>query len=290
MLLALAKKAISAEGLGKNDVPDLLCVSFSSNDLLGHRWGPDSQEMMDVTLRADKLVGELLKFLDAEVGKDRYALVVTADHGVCPLPELASTKAKYPNAERVLIEGSGAEKGLLVQLESALNSMYGGEPTKWIEVFDADSWPWVYLNYKAIEARKLKVEDVAAVVRDWLAGRRYVETAFTRKELEDTTAPDRPFSRAARLAYRPDRCGDVIVIPKAGVLVTKYEAGTGHGSPQPYDGYIPLLVYGTGVPALGQRKEPVSSLSVAPTLAWALGVPAPKDAAVLPPEALPVKK
>jgi hypothetical protein len=290
MLLALAKKAVTAEGLGKGDVPDLLCVSFSSNDLIGHRWGPDSQEVMDVTLRSDKVVAALLTFLDAEVGRDRYALVVTADHGVCPLPELQTTKEKCPAARRVLIDGSATEKGLAAQLEAALAEVYGGEPTKWVEVFDADSWPWVYLNYKAIEARKLKVADVAVVVRDWFAGRGYVETAFTRQELEDKSAPDRPFRSAARLAYRPDRCGDVIVIPKAGVLVTKYEGGTGHGSPQPYDAHIPFLVYGAGVPALGRRPEPVSSLAVAPTLAWALGVPAPTGAALPPPAALPVKK
>jgi arylsulfatase A-like enzyme len=82
----------------------------------------------------------------------------------------------------------------------------------------------------------------------------------------------------------------VIAVPKAGVLVTKYDKGTTHGSPQPYDARIPFLVYGAGVPALGERKERVSSLAVAPTLAWALGVPAPKGAGVLPPEALPVKK
>ena len=78
-----------------------------------------------------------------------------------------------------------------------------------------------------------------------------------------------------KLAYRPDRCGDVIVIPKAGVQVSKYQGGTGHGSPHAYDAHVPLLVYGAGVPALGKRTERVSSLSAAPTLAWALGVNPP---------------
>jgi arylsulfatase A-like enzyme len=282
MLFRLAKSAITAERLGKGEVPDLLCVSFSSNDLLGHRWGPDSQEVLDVTLRSDKLVGELLTFLDTEVGKDQYTLVITADHGVCPIPELQSTRDKYPSAKRVMT------KDLAADLESALAAAYGGEKTRWLEAFDADTWPWVYLNYKTIETRKLKVEDVAAFVRDWFAGRGFLETAFTRHELDDKNAPDRPFRTAVLLAYRPDRCGDVIAIPKAGVLVTPYEGGTAHGSPQPYDAYIPFLVYGAGVPALGQIKEKVSSLSIAPTLARALGVPAPNPkSAILPPKELP---
>src|SRR5579883_390845 len=284
LLFSLAKKAITAEKLGHGESRDLLCVSFSSNDLLGHRWGPDSQEMMDVTLRSDKLVSAFLSFLDETVGKDRYVMLIAADHGVCPLPELPSTKAKYPAAQRVMISKVATD------LEAALNSVYAGTPTKWLEAFDADTWPWVYLNYKAIEARKLKVEDVAVFVRDWFAGRGYIETAFTRKELEDRSdAMEKPFKQAAILAYRPDRCGDVIAIPKAGVLVTPYEGGTNHGSPQPYDTHVPFLVYGAGVPALGQRTEKVSSLSIAPTLAWALGVPAPRNAAILPPEAIPVR-
>jgi hypothetical protein len=288
VLLALAKKCVAAEKLGRGEAPDLLLVSFSGNDLVGHIWGPDSQEVLDVTLRADKIVADLLKFLDAEVGKDRYTAVIAADHGVCPMPELQSSKDKYPAATRKPVVELGL--GLL----DALDAMYGkenGAPTRWLEVFDDGTWPWVYLNHKAIVARKLKVEDVAAVARDWLAGRAYVETAFARKDLEGPAPmPDKPFRSAAVLAYHPDRCGDVIVVPKAGVLVTPYEAGTSHGSPQPYDAHVPFLVYGAGVPALGQRKEKVSSLSIAPTLSWALGVPAPKHAAILPPEALPVKK
>ena len=288
MLAALAKKAVTAEKLGRGDAPDLLCVSFSSNDLLGHRWGPDSQEMMDATLRADRVVADFLRFLDSEVGVGKYAVVLAADHGVCPLPELPSSKEKYPAAARKTVTE------LATGLEAALTAMYGTEgaaPTRWVEVFDDDVWPWVYLKYDAIEARKLKVEDVAAVARDWLAGRGHIETAFTRKDLEGPApSPDKPFRSAAVLAYHPDRCGDVIVVPKAGVLVTKYTGGTNHGSPQPYDAHVPFLVYGAGVPALGRRPEKVSSLSVAPTLAWALGVPAPKHAAVLTPEAIPVKK
>lgn len=283
LLFGLMKKCVTTEKLGRGEASDLLYVSFSSTDLIGHLCGPDSQEMLDIVLRADKLVGELLKFLDTEVGKDRYTLVLAADHGVCPMPELQTSKDKYPAAVRKPV----IELGL--DIDRALTAMYGvngGIPTQWIEVFDDGVWPWLYLNHRAIEARKLKVEDVAAVARDVAAGRGYIETAFTRKDLEDKTTPDKPFRQAAVLAYHPDRCGDVIVIPKAGVLVTQYKGGTNHGSPHPYDAHIPFLVFGAGVPALGKREEKTSSLAIAPTLAWALGVPAPKHAAAFPPAAL----
>ena len=123
-------------------------------------------------------------------------------------------------------------------------------------MFDDNVWPWLYLKYESIAARKLNVEDVAKVASEWLVNRTgFVEAAFTRKELDDPApAPDKPLLMAAKLSYRPDRCGDIIVIPKAGVLVTKYPAGTTHGTPQPYDTHIPFLVYGAQVPALGRAQ------------------------------------
>lgn len=283
LLLTLAKKCVTAEKLGRGEAPDLLYVSFSSTDLVGHLYGPDSQEVMDITLRADKIVAELLAFLDTEIGKDRYTLVLTADHGVCPLPELASTKQQYAAAVRKPVGELAAD------LDTALTKKFGLDgavPTPWIEVFDDGVWPWMYLNHKAIASRNLKIEDVAAAARDMIAGRGYIDAAFTRQELEDKNAADKPFLAMAKLAYYPERCGDVLVIPKPGVLVTNYKGGTSHSSPQPYDAHVPFLVFGAGVPALGQRKEKVSSLSIAPTLTWALGVPAPKHATGTPPEAL----
>src|SRR5262249_26470921 len=74
LLLELAEKAITAESLGADDVPDLLTLSFSSNDAVGHAWGPDSQEVLDVTLRSDQIMKRLLSALDAKVGKGQYVL------------------------------------------------------------------------------------------------------------------------------------------------------------------------------------------------------------------------
>jgi hypothetical protein len=282
LLLALVQKCVTAEKLGRGDTPDLLLVSFSSTDLAGHQWGPDSQEMFDMMLRADKVTADLLAFLDAEVGKGKYALALTADHGVCPLPELESSKAKYPAAERrQLVE-------LVKGLREALNEAYGGPETDWLEAFDDDTWPWVFLNRRAITARKLKVEDVAAFARDWLAGRPHIETALTRPEIAGSESPRaNPFAAQAALAFHPDRCGDIIIVPKPGVLVTPYPRGTGHGSPHAYDAHVPFMLIGAGVPALGERKERVSSLSVAPALARALGIAPPKHAGTPAP---PLKK
>jgi len=281
MLLKLATKAITSEKLGQGDTTDLLCVSFSSTDLIGHLYGPDSWEVFDITLRADKIVADLLAVLDKNVGKDRYSLVVSADHGVCPLPELK----KFAAARRVLLLDKEGKNDIFVPLAAVLDEKYGKSPTgstNWFETIGSKEqeriWPWVYLNHSAIKARGIPVEDVADFVREWLAGRDFIDSAFTRKQLETTTFAPADFGAKVKLAYHPDRCGDVIAVPKAGVLVTRYEAGTNHGTPHPYDRHVPVLAIGAGVPVLGEKKEKVSSLIVAPILAKSLGIDPPKHA------------
>jgi len=279
LLFELVKKALAAEKLGAGETADLLCVSFSSNDLIGHRWGPDSWEVLDVTLRSDKLIADLLSSLDSSFGKDRYTLVITADHGVCPLPE----QEKFQTARRVKL--TDKENEIFTPLTAALNATYGpapSGPTRWFEANEANEqarlWPWIYLNYRALESRGLKAEEVARYVRDWFNGQSFIEAAFTREQVERETFERGSIGAKVKLAYYPDRCGDVIAIPKAGVIVTPYNGGTNHGTPHPYDSHVPVLAVGNGIPALGKRTEKVSSLIVAPIVARALGIDSPANA------------
>ena len=102
LLLTFAKRCIAEESLGQDDVPDLLVISFSSNDLIGHTFGPDSQEVLDVTLRSDEVVGDLLDYLDKVVGNGHYSVCISADHGVGSMPEVAArTIPEAKDATRV---------------------------------------------------------------------------------------------------------------------------------------------------------------------------------------------
>ena len=282
LLFELVKKAIAAENLGNGEGTDLLCVSFSSNDLIGHLWGPDSQEVLDVTLRSDKLVAEFLTLLDETLG-DRYAMVVTADHGICPIPEQPRIETA---ARKSVVE-------IRPPLSAALDETYGKSPkgpTQWFEGEPRDTtdlWPWVYLNHAAIKERGLEPATVADFAAQWIGNRPFMQTAFTRKQIETNAMPPvgagkekvvKEILDRVKLAYRPERCGDLIGIPNPGVLVTGYAEGTSHGSPHNYDTHVPVLAFGAGVPALGKRIEPKSSLIVAPTLAALLGVDPPAAA------------
>ncbi|HEV3235933.1 MAG TPA: alkaline phosphatase family protein, partial [Gemmataceae bacterium] len=137
LLLQLAKKAIDAEELGHHHSPDLLCLSFSSNDAVGHSWGPDSQEVLDTTLRTDQLLVDLLNYLDSKVGMGRYVVGLTADHGVCPLPEVS--KAQGKDAGRI------DAYQLAMNAQKFLERSFGKSENKqqWIESI---AYPWFYLN------------------------------------------------------------------------------------------------------------------------------------------------
>jgi len=279
ILLELAKKAVTAEKLGQGETADLLCLSFSSNDLIGHMYGPDSWEVLDITLRSDKLIADLLAFLDTTVGRSRFSLVISADHGVCPLPE----QKQFPDAQRIPV--TAVYKPLTESLNVAFEPKVPDGPgleTQWFDISDPRDldrvWPWVYLNYPAIKGRGLTPEAVSIAVRDWLIKQPYIETAFTKQQVElEAFSPD-SFGAKVKLAYHPDRCGDVIAVPKAGVLITGYSTGTNHGSPRSYDTHVPVIATGAGVPALGKQPERMSSLIVAPILARGLGIDPPARA------------
>lgn len=283
LLLELAKTCVTAEELGTHDAPDLLVVSFSSNDLIGHAWGPDSQEVLDVTLRSDALMAELLGFLDAKVGKGNYVLAVTADHGICPLPEAAA--AKGIDAKRI------DSKSLVLGAEKHLHAAFGpegepgpkadakGDPPKgkgaWVEV---TSLPWLYLNPRFVKASGKSPAEVARSLAGYLAKQGGIARVFTREELTAGFPEADAIGRRAERSFHPDRSGDVYVLLKPYHLFgSALATGTSHGTPYEYDTHVPLLVYGPGIPG-GPRREAVTPQATAAIFARFLGVPAPKDA------------
>lgn len=281
LLLEFAKTCVLAEQLGTHDVPDLLVVSFSSNDLIGHTWGPDSHEVLDVTLRSDALVAELLAFLDRTVGKDRYLLGLTADHGVCPLPEVARAKGTAPFATRI------STTELQKELDAHLTKTYpaskpaNGKTAKWVE---GVHFPWVYVNPRLAKAVGQSREAVAAEAAKYLAARNDVARAFTRAQLSGPVPPSDEVAVRVKRSFHPVRSGDVYVVLQP-YCIPWGATGTTHGSPYPYDTHVPLLVYGPGVRG-GKRDEPTTPQALASIFAKWLDVRRPRDASFPIPETL----
>lgn len=266
LLLNFAVKAFDAMELGKGDAVDLLSISFSSNDLIGHAFGPDSQEVLDITLQSDLIVARLLQFLDSRVGKGNYLLALTADHGVCPIPEVARKKG----LPAVRLHPDALKK----QIEDFLNEKYGDHgdaKNLWIEDV---AFPWLYLNYRKFEARGLKAPDVASALAGWLKKQPDTANAYTRADLAGTAPEGDPFFKPMVKAYYPPRSGDVAIVLKPYHLSLKYATGTTHGSPHPYDTHVPLLFMGPGIP-VGKFDEAVTPQSIAAVFAQAAGIKPP---------------
>jgi hypothetical protein len=278
LLLALAKRAIAAEQLGQRDATDLLCLGFSCNDLVGHTWGPDSQEVLDITLRSDVLMKDLLDYLDTKVGKGRYVVALSADHGICPLPEFAAKQGK--DAGRV------PPQLLTSQAEAFLNKHFlkTGERAPWLETPKKLN-EWVYFNRATLKELGLAQGKVERALADWMVKQDGVQAVFTRSELLKDPLTD-PIGRMVQRSFHPDASGDVMVVlkpyhilspPITSPKIVAYR--TTHGSPHPYDTHVPLVVMGPQI-VPGARSERVAPQATASILSQAMGVPAPKGAEV----------
>jgi hypothetical protein len=272
MLWQLAQECIRYENLGTDRRVDLLFLGFSANDTLGHKWGPDSHEVLDCTLRTDRLIAGAIPWLDEQVGRGKWTLIVTADHGICPLPERWAKER--PDAERFDPRIELALELMGEVLDERFGKMDGG-PRGWFAGGVGLLYPNVYLNHAAVEKHGVKVSDVAAALAKWAANRPHVEAAFTREQLLGRASDD-PLTRRCQSGYHPDRGGDVYAVTKAYCLPTGATSlGTSHGSPHPYDTHVPLFAVGSGVPKLGRQQEEVSSLVLGAVICKALGITPP---------------
>jgi hypothetical protein len=277
LLLDLALRAIDAEHLGRGTTPDLLCLSFSSNDAVGHTWGPDSQEVLDVTLRSDVIVRRLLDHLDAQVGRGRYVLAVTADHGVCPLPEVARMQGKE--------SGRVPPELLKVKAEAFLTATFGPKPgrSRWLL---GNSDMWAYFNQKLLHERGLKPAVVEEALASWLKQQTGIETAYTRTQLLQGLSPNDEIGQAVERSFFPETSGDVAFVLRPYFIMSPVlNTGTTHGTPHPYDTHVPLLVFGPGIQK-GVRDDPVTPLVTPVILARALGIAPPAAARAPVPEGL----
>lgn len=263
-LAEFARETVIQENLGADEVPDLLCVSFSQVDATGHNYGPDSHEIMDTIIRLDRVLAGLLGFLDERVGAGRYVVVLTADHGVAPLPERT---AGGREGTSLRLHWRDLDTRMVAALDAAFGPLPEGE--LW---FVRDNQGY-HFRGSALEARGLTIASVALVLRDALRADPVVETAFTREEVLAAPRDGNSLAALMRRSHCDARGQDVLYVVRP-FHVEKTDTGTNHGSPWMYDRHVPQLWYGAGVPR-GWRTEEVGVDDIAATLAGLLGMPPP---------------
>jgi len=262
-----AMRAVTEEGLGRDTVPDLLGISFSANDRVGHAYGPDSHEVMDVTVRLDRTLARFFAFLDKTVGLANVVMVLTADHGVAPLPEVFANL--HPGASARRFNPAVVDSAV----EAALRARYGPAPAPgWIAHHDQ---PQLYLNRAALRAKRVSLEDAERVAQAAIMTVPGVHEALTSSEL--ATGRARGVRSAEVLSFYPGRSGDIYYQMEPYILVDDEPTGTGHGTPWAYDQQVPLLFYGSRI-VPGVRRTPAAVADIAPTLSALLGLTAPGGA------------
>ncbi|HET9370332.1 MAG TPA: alkaline phosphatase family protein [Vicinamibacterales bacterium] len=251
----MAKMLVERQALGQRDTTDFLGVSFSALDLVGHTTGPRSHEVQDVMVQLDVVIGDLLATLDRLVGKDRYVVAFSSDHGVPDLPEQ--------------ITADGGEAGRIRTaairdaIETALDRLI--DDATWIANITT---PYIYFAVDRNERVETAAGGRDAVTRAILSVPG-IERVVWPNEIRAADGRD-PLLLALRRSYFDGRSGDVAFVIKRNWV--PQATGTTHGSPYDYDQRVPLIIAGPGITA-GSYKNAATPADIAPTLAHLAGVP-----------------
>lgn len=268
LTVAFAKAAIDGEQMGKDDVPDLLSVSFSAVDRTYHLYGPYSWEAQDQILRLDKALGELIAAAEkAAGGRQNLVVVVSADHGGANIPEQWAAQS----LDGARVPPANLDKALEKELAAKFN---GGDLVIGIEEMD------VYLDHKAIADKKLDLIAVRKHAAQFLGKLPEVAVALSRDDFEhpDTTSG---WLKNFRRGYYPDRSGDVLFMLKPFRVLESEPAGTSHGQPYAYDAEVPLILLGRGVkPGVYPQIIEVTDIATTTAALMEMGNPGSAEGAV----------
>ena len=253
------ERALAAEQLGKREFTDVLAVSFSSNDKVGHDYGPYSAEQHEVTLKTDKILESLFQAVDRQVGLGNVLIVLTGDHGVAPSAEEDASN-RMPGGR---IPGETVKKAI----NAALDTRHGAGD--WV----AGSWDLsIYLNYDLIARKSLNAAEVRREAADAILALPHIARVYTRDQLATGQVPGDETSRKVMNGFNPQRSADLCILPDPYWMVTT--AVTTHGTTNSYDTHVPVIFLGPGIRA-GRYPESIAVNDIAPTLAAILEVETP---------------
>jgi hypothetical protein len=259
MVERFAELALESERLGKRESTDLLAVSFSSTDLVGHQYGPDSPEMRELCLASDRALGKLIDAVERQVGPDGFVLVLTGDHGVAPIPEV--------NAQRKMPGGRMTGNPVAKAVEAALTRKYGD--AKW---FANSAETGLYLNLETLDSKKIDRADADRVAAEAALAVPHVFRVFTREQLLYGQLQNDSIGRRVANGFFAQRSPDLEVLLDPYWIAGNTPAS--HSTPFGYDTHVPLVFLGASIRP-GRYTQPVTINDVAPTLATLLAVETP---------------
>jgi len=231
--------------------------------LIGHYYGPDSQELLDTYVRLDKVIADLLSFLDKKVGLTNMVVAVTGDHGVAPIPEYMRSKG----FEASRVPGNVA----IDAANKALSARFG--EGKWVLSFINDQ---LYLDRKLIEDKKVDPAEAERIAGEAAVATEGVVNYYTRNQIVSGRMPGDPIARRVQNGFNRERSGDVWLVTKPLSFFDEGGLPTTHGSAYNYDTHVPVIMVGAGLRA-GRYNADCTPSDIAPTIAALLGVEPPSN-------------
>jgi hypothetical protein len=258
-----AKELMLYEKLGTGPATDLLVISLSANDILGHQVGPDAPEMRGMALALDRQLAEFIDFLGHQIGMANVWMALSADHGVAPLPDVAKT-LRLPAANL-------DTKALREQANSLLSKKFGKQ-AEYVRELD---YPLAWLNedaFKAAGGNEISAELDAGEALKQIGFAGY----FTKYRLgQGTSIPNTELGRRYAHSYSPEGGWYVMGVPKP--FEVGIPKGTDHATPYSYDTHVPLAFYGLAFQP-GVYRTHAEPVDLAVTLASMLGINTPAQA------------
>ncbi len=259
LVMDVASQTLINEKMGLDDITDLLAVSFSSPDYIGHSFGPNSWETLDGYIKLDELLAQFFTLLDKQVGKNNYTVFLTADHAVANVPGFMQ-KHHLPG-------GVMSDDGVKVELSKLLTTK-GINP----KVISAISEFNIYYNHNLMDSLQISQDKLTNIITSYLEAKSYILQVVDSRKAAIAPLPQNIRERIVN-GYNPQRSGDLVFITKSG-YVGGGNTGTGHGVFYNYDAHIPLLFYGNGI-----KNGTVNSVNymtdIAPTISTLLGIQMP---------------
>ncbi|WP_370391835.1 alkaline phosphatase PafA [uncultured Winogradskyella sp.] len=254
-----AMAAVIGEALGKDNDTDVLALSYSSTDYVGHNFGVNSKEVQDTYIRLDKDLERFFKFLDDEIGADNYTVFLTADHGAVHVPAyLKSTgiPAGYLNYD------SRKE-----QFQKFLLDNYG--TTDIVEDVSNDQ---VFLNRSVVKSLGLNLHEVEQAIADEQLSYPNIAKVYTATTMA-TTSFTEGIEALLQNGFNQKRSGNVIIVNDV-AHIAYGRTGSTHGSGLNYDTHVPLLFFGAGIKH-GETLKKTVIPDIAPTISALLGTSFP---------------
>lgn len=248
--------------MGKRGETDLLAVSFSSPDYIGHRFGPSSVEIEDTYLKLDREMEKFLNYLDKEYGKGEYLIFLTADHAVADIVD-------YMKSENIPA-GNFNSRFILTQLKGFAQEQFG--EGNWILNFSNEQ---VFLNKALAKEKGMDQEMMQRKIAEFLLGFEGIKEVYTATDMRRNEYLSGR-KNLLQMGYNHKASGDLLLILEPAWLSNSYK-GTTHGTGYTYDTHVPILFFGWNIqPGSSSRYTTVTD--IAPTLSVLLETRLPNGA------------